>query len=132
MPQPFPLVRPRALQRGDRVALIAPSSRYDVEALGRGIAMLEEWGLRVETQPAASTVRYLAAPDDARAEFLNDAFARDDIAAIIGIRGGYGASRLLGRFDAAAARAHPKLFIGYSDLTLLLCRLYAEAGLVCF
>lgn len=132
MKQPCPLVRPRALQPGDRVAIVAPSSRYDADALDRGAAVLESWGLLVDLPQSSGLVRYLAAPDDERAAQLRAAFERDDIAAVMAVRGGYGAARLYGRFDAAAARAHPKIFLGYSDVTLLLARLYSEAGLVCF
>src|SRR6185369_8858651 len=132
MRQFSPLVRSRALQSGDRVALIAPSSRYDEKALDRGIEVLQSWGLVVDAPTPSATLRYLAASDDERAAHLADAFARDDVAALIGVRGGFGSARLFGRFDAAVARAHPKLFVGYSDVTLLLSRLSSEAGLVCF
>lgn len=127
-----PLVRPRALVPGDRVAVVAPSSRYDRQALARGAAVLESWGLLVDLPPETRPHRYLAASDDERAALLTQAFVREDVAAVMAVRGGFGAARLLGRFDPAAAAAHPKMFIGYSDLTVLLGRLQREAALVCF
>jgi muramoyltetrapeptide carboxypeptidase len=126
------MIRPRALVSGDRVAVVAPSSRYDRAALRRGAAVLESWGLAVDLPPESSPHRYLAASDDERAALLTEAFVRDDVAAVMAVRGGFGAARLLGRFDPALAAARPKIFLGYSDLTVLLGRLQNEAGLVCF
>lgn len=125
-------IRPKHLAPGDRVALVAPASNYSVEELAEGARILESWGLAVETPAPCLPHRYLSGSDDERAARLTEAFTRTDIAGIIAIRGGYGFSRLLGRFDPAVASAHPKLFVGYSDLTILLWRLRAEAGLACF
>lgn len=125
-------LKPRALVPGDRVALVAASSRFDPEAVARGRRVLQEWGLIVEGPPLNEPLRYLAASDEARAAQLTEAFERDDIAAIFGVRGGYGSARLLGLFNPEVAAAHPKMFVGYSDLTVLLARLQAEADLVCF
>ncbi len=126
------MIRPRPLVAGDLVAVVAPSSRYDAAALARGAAVLESWGLRVELPAPSTPRRYLAAPDAERAEALTRAFVRDDVAAVIAVRGGFGAARLHGLFDARVAAQHPKFFVGYSDLTVLLSRLQSEAGLVCF
>jgi len=125
-------IRPRALVAGDHVALVAPASRYDSEKLARGVAVLQSWGLVVHILVPSQSVRYLAGSDEERAACLTEAFVRDDIVAIIAVRGGYGSSRLFGRFDPAVAAAHPKIFVGYSDVTILLSRLRREAGLVCF
>jgi muramoyltetrapeptide carboxypeptidase len=132
MRDPVTLLRPRALVPGDRVAVVAPSSRYDSRALARGMAVLESWGLVAEPPAAGSRLRNLAGSDDERAAALTEAFERDDVAAVMAVRGGYGAARLQGRFDAAVAASHPKIFLGYSDLSIVLGRLVSEAGLVCF
>src|SRR5690606_13456181 len=59
----------------------------------------------------------------------NHLLARDDLDAIFCLRGGYGLLRLLDRLDYDAARAHPKLVVGYSDVTALHLALWKEAGL---
>ena len=114
------------------MALVAPSSRYDRDALAVGIEVLERWKLVVEAPPLTDSHRYLAATDEVRAAQLTEAFERDDIAAVIGVRGGFGTARLLDLFDTAVVAAHPKMFVGYSDITLLLSRIVAEAGVVAF
>jgi muramoyltetrapeptide carboxypeptidase len=69
-------------------------------------------------------------------------FMDKSVRAILCVRGGYGSSRLLappsaiGRrkpfLDFAAIRRHPKIFIGYSDITSLHCALLAQASLISF
>lgn len=129
---PPPLTRPRALCAGDRVVVVAPASRFDRELLSQGMAVLESWGLVVEGPPPLKPLRYLAASDQERAAHLTDAFARPEVAAVLSVRGGFGAARLLDDFDSAVAAANPKIFVGYSDLTVLLGRLGDEAGLISF
>ena len=123
---------PRPLRPDGRVAVVAPASAAldpaDAEA---GVEALRQRGLRVEALhdvdggPAA----YLAGTDDARAAALNAALRRDDLDALVCLRGGYGLLRILDRVDYAAARAHPKLVVGYSDVTALHLALWKEAGL---
>jgi muramoyltetrapeptide carboxypeptidase len=125
-------LRPRALAAGDRVAVVAPSSRYDEDKLARGAAVLESWGLVPELPAPAGRMRNFAGSDRERAQRLTEAFERDDIAAVLTVRGGYGAARLLGHFDPSVARRNPKIFVGYSDITLLLYRLTAEARVFTF
>lgn len=131
-PTTVPTVRPRPLREGDRVAVVAPASVYDADRLARGIEVLESWGLQVEPPVPSTPQRYLTGSDQERAARLTEAFARDDIHAVMAVRGGFGSARLLGRFDPKVAAVHPKIFLGYSDLTILLSRLVSEAGLVCF
>jgi muramoyltetrapeptide carboxypeptidase len=86
-------------------------------------------GYDVEVDYAPDARRgYLAAPDAHRRAALNRAFRRDDVRAIMCVRGGYGALRLLSDLDYDAARQHPKLLIGYSDVTALQWALHARAG----
>ena len=120
--------RPAPLTRSSRVAVVAPASaaldRADLEG---GLAALRARGLEVAlTEPGA--LGYLAGPDAQRAAALNDALA-SDADAVVCLRGGYGVLRILDRVDYDAARAHPKLVVGYSDITALHLALYAQAGL---
>lgn len=113
------------------VAVIAPASPpNDLAALEAGFAYLKSLGMRIETTrsilPASS---YLCGPDGERAAELNYFLARPDIDAIICARGGYGSMRILPMIDYDAARRHPKLLIGYSDITALQLALYEKAGI---
>ena len=125
-----PVVRPAALREGDCIGLAAPASPFREEALHEGIAVLRDMGFRVRYEPRVfERYRYLAGHDAERAAELQTLFADPDVKAIFCCRGGYGSQRLLPFLDANAIRANPKLFMGYSDLTSLLCYLHARCGL---
>src|SRR5690606_35363148 len=96
-----------------------------------GTAALRARGVVVDTCRPMSppALGYLAGDDAARAEEMNHLLARDDLDAVFCLRGGYGLLRILDRLDYAAARAHPKLVVGYSDVTALHLALWAKARL---
>ena len=126
----LPVVRPAALRQGDCIGLAAPASPFREEALHAGVGVLQEMGFRVRYAPRVfERYRYLAGRDAERAAELQSLFADPDVKAVFCCRGGYGSQRLLPFLDAAAMRAHPKLFMGYSDLTSLLGYLDACCGL---
>ena len=132
-PAPDPAVPlPRPLTPSGRVAVVAPSSAaLDPADAVAGLGALRARGLRVEAlhEVGGGPAAYLAGADDARVEALNAALRRDDLDALVCLRGGYGLLRILDRVDYAAARAHPKLVVGYSDVTALHLALWEEAGL---
>ena len=75
---------------------------------------------------------YFAGPATRRADELTEMFGRDDVRAIICARGGYGCNYLLKEIDVETVRRHPKIFMGYSDVTTLLTWFSDAAGLVTF
>ena len=126
----LPVVRPAALREGDCIGLAAPASPFREEALYEGVAVLQDMGFRVRYgQRVFEKYRYLAGRDAERAGELQALFADPDVKAIFCCRGGYGSQRLLPLLNANAIRVNPKLFMGYSDLTSLLCYLDACCGL---
>jgi muramoyltetrapeptide carboxypeptidase len=121
--------KPPRLRPDGAVAVVAPASAPpDPDAYRHGVAALRQRGLRVEADDDIPTLGYFAGPDDLRLERLNDAFRRDDLDAIFCVRGGYGTLRLLSDLDWEAMAAHPKLLVGYSDITALQFALYARTG----
>ena len=124
--------KPRPLLPGDRVALVAPSGRSDEAKLARGSELLASWGLRVQTGSPAAGMRYLAAEDARRAEQLREALEDPDIHGILAVRGGYGAARLHDLIDLKSPAIQPKLFVGFSDVTILLNRFVQEADMVAY
>ncbi len=75
---------------------------------------------------------YFAGAAQRRARELEQMFTRDDVQAIVCVRGGYGANYLLPHLDLDVIRRHPKIFIGYSDVTCLLSWFLDAVGLVTF
>jgi muramoyltetrapeptide carboxypeptidase len=70
---------------------------------------------------------YFAGTVERRARELEEMFWREDVRAIVCARGGYGANYLLEKIDLEKIRKHPKIFVGYSDITSLLTY-FADAG----
>ncbi len=129
-----PRLLPVPLSRGDTVALVSPSAATD-ERLDLQLARepMEALGFRVRTAPHYAGRRgHLAGDDASRAADLNAAFADDEVKAVICVRGGSGAARLLQLLDYDAIRANPKALLGYSDITALHSAIHARTGLVTF
>ena len=75
---------------------------------------------------------YFAGSVKRRAQELEDMFARDDIRAILCARGGYGSNYLPLTLDPQKIIPHPKILVGYSDITTLLCCMADAANFVTF
>jgi len=75
---------------------------------------------------------YFAGSVERRAGELEEMFEREDVRAIICARGGYGSNYLLNMLDLRKIAAHPKIFVGYSDLTSLLTCFADSGNLVTF
>ena len=112
------------------MGIIAPASApLDETDLQTGLQSLSEAGFEtVLFRPAFEPYGFLAGNDDDRAEELNRALTGDGPDALICVRGGYGALRILDRIDYEAARRRPRLLVGYSDITALQLALLARAG----
>jgi muramoyltetrapeptide carboxypeptidase len=125
--------KPAALRRGDQIGVIAPGAAVEEPALRAGVRALEQTGFRVRVGAAALNRHgYLAGTDRERLADVRAMFEDDGVRAIVAARGGYGTGRLLPLLDTAVARAHPKIVVGYSDVTFLLVQLVQRAELVTF
>ena len=125
--------RPRALRRGDRIAVVAPASPFDREAFDRGVNELRALGFDpVFDESVFSRQGYVAGPASRRATALDAAWRDAAIAGVVAVRGGYGSAQLLPLLDVDAARDARKPFIGSSDLTALLIFLTGRCATVGF
>lgn len=112
------IIKPKKLNLGDRVAIIAPSSPTTDEAVEKGEKMIKAMGLEPVMYPTCYTRHgHFSAPDYIRAKDINDAFGDKSIKGIICLKGGYGTPRLLNLLDYELIKANPKIFVGYSDIT---------------
>jgi muramoyltetrapeptide carboxypeptidase len=125
------LLKPDSLRKGDRVRLIAPASPFDPRLFRAGRKALEGLGLvPVVSRGEFARTGFLAGSDQRRAEQLERALLEEDTRAVWCIRGGYGTARLLPLLDLPRLRRHPKLLVGFSDLTALLVQLTRPGGFV--
>ena len=131
-PQKLP-IKPRALRAGDKVGIVAPASNVKRELLKAGCDSLRTAGYEpVYSESIFDRDLYFAGSVKRRARELEEMFVRDDIRAIVCARGGYGANYLLEAINLDTVAAHPKVFVGYSDLTTLLTWFADKTGLVTF
>jgi muramoyltetrapeptide carboxypeptidase len=127
------MLKPRALRPGDRVAVIAPASPFQLDEFDRGVAELSALGFEAVFDESVFDRRgYVAGPPDVRAGAITRAWRDPSIAGLIGVRGGYGSAQVLPLLDRALARAARKPLVGYSDLTALLTFLTVGCELACF
>lgn len=122
------------LRKGDTVGLVSPSSAVS-ERLALQLAQeaMEALGLRVRTGAHyGGRYGHLAGTDAERAGDLNAMFGDREVKAIVCVRGGSGAARLLPLLDYPLIRRNPKVLLGYSDITALHCAIHAKTGLVTF
>lgn len=123
---------PSFLQKGDLIGIATPASPYDQQAFEAGVQELTQWGYRVVKGRKISRKGYLAGTDRERAEELMGLFTDPSIRAILCSRGGYGTMRILEFLDFKLIKNNPKIFMGFSDITVLLLTLWKKAGLLTF
>lgn len=117
-------LKPPRLRAGMTLGVVAPSSQiFERSVTARGVEALERLGFNVVFAPhAQDCYGYLAGQDRDRADDLLAMFLRDDVDAVLCLRGGVGAIRTANALDRDLLRKladrPPKPFIGYSDITV--------------
>jgi len=131
---PAQVIKPRRLQTGMRVGVVAPASpTEDNERTRFALDIVRSLGFEVvEGDHLYRRTQYLAGTDRERASDLMAMFADTSVDAIFCLRGGYGASRILPLLDYDLIRRNPKALIGYSDITALLNAIFLKTGLIGF
>lgn len=122
--------KPARLRPGDTVGLIEPAGftedRFDLALV---LETIRAMGLVPKPAPhVLKRYGYLAGDDRERAADVNAMFVDPQVRAVFAVRGGWGCARLLPYLDFATIRAHPKLLVGFSDITALHLAFAAKAG----
>lgn len=132
------ILRPKALQPGDTVAVAALSSPLEtaeLEMYGHAVAALESLGFRVRPAPLVDVEKVwwwaAARPVDVGQE-LNELFRDPEIKAIWALAGGRFTLSYLDVIDYDAVAANPKPLIGMSDIAVLHLAIHSRTGLVTF
>ena len=127
-------LKPPRLKPGDTVGLINPAGatfHHDDVAIAE--ETLTALGLRMKAgKHLLDRYGYLAGSDKARAADVNTMFSDPEVNAVFTLRGGWGCNRILDLLDYESIAKHPKIIMGYSDITSLLLALNAKTGLVTF
>lgn len=130
------LLKSKSLKVGDTIGLVSPSAPLAgmvSHRAKRGIKMLEELGFRVKVGKYALKIKgYTAGTPGERAKDINSLFEDKGVKAIICFIGGNHSNHILEQLDFNLIKKNPKIFLGYSDATVLHFALYTQSNLVTF
>ena len=130
------LVKPRRLKKGDTIRIVAPASNMcslSKQAVGTGVKNLESLGFNVELHPDIyRSYKGTAGKPEERARSLMEAFMVDSVDGVMCCWGGFNSNDILDHLDFSVFNESPKVFIGYSDITILNTVLYQKAGMINF
>jgi len=131
----YTTIKPPKLKEGSTIRIVAPAWAPDIKNLSKGIDVLRHMGFKIslgKNIKRLAQISYLSAPDKERASELIEAFKDDSVDAIFCGSGGYGSMRILPYLDFDVIKEHPKIFVGYSDITALHVAINNFAHLITF
>lgn len=130
------MIKPQVLKQGDTIGIISPSSSvaaFVPRRLQRGIDTIKAMGFDVVLGNHATVAsNHTAGSIEQRVSDLHQMFSNEKVKAIISTIGGYNSNQLLDELDYDLIRQHPKILMGYSDITALLLGIYQQTGVVTF
>lgn len=129
------VIKPTHLKIGDIIGIVSPSSTIKnfPRRLSRGIKNLEKLQLKVILgKNVKKSFGHNAGTPEERAEDIHSMFANPSVKAVICSTGGLNANAVLPLLDYNLIRKNPKIFCGYSDITILNNAIFHKIGLVTF
>ncbi len=129
-------MRPPCLKPGDTIGIISPSwggAGIYPHRVQQGVAGLNRLGFRVKIAPNALHQHGFVSDTPAnRADDIHALFADPEVKAILTFIAGDHSCHLLPLLDFDLIASHPKIFMGYSDTTVLNIAIWRRTGLVAF
>ncbi|MBI2668950.1 LD-carboxypeptidase [Candidatus Woesearchaeota archaeon] len=130
------MIKPKKLKKGDTIAIISPSSglaKLFPHRIERAKIALERLGFKVKLFPTTSKFENgKAGIITERVKDIHDAFSDKSVKAIMCAIGGLSANELLEKLDYGLIKKNPKIFCGYSDITILHCAIQKKSNFVTF
>lgn len=127
---------PEKLKQGDEIRIVAPSGSLSIvrtEIFDSALAHLRENGFNVTFSKHSREINEFSSSSvRSRVGDLHEAFTDSNVKAIMACIGGFNANQILPYIDYELIKANPKILCGYSDITALLCAVYAKTGLVTY
>jgi len=121
--------QPAYLKKGDKIAIVCPASKLP-RGIDSAVQLFESWGLEVIIGKTVHAEHHQFAGDDVlRTEDIQIFLDDPTVKAIIAGRGGYGCIRIVDDLDFSTFVEYPKWLVGFSDITVLLCHIYAQYGI---
>ena len=130
------MIRPPRLQPGDTVGIVSPSwggAGLFPHRVERGLDALRLLGFKVKLAPHSLNQHgFVSASAQDRAQDIHDLFRDPQVRAIISAIGGDHSCHLLPWLDFDLIQRNPKIFMGFSDITVLNIAIWVKTGLVTF
>lgn len=130
------MIKPKILKKGDIIGIVSPSSPLGgllEHRLKQGIKSLEDLGFKVRLgKNALKVTNYTSGSSMERAEDLNSMFADKSIKGIISMIGGFHSNQVVDLIDYDLISKNPKVFIGFSDISVLHFAINTQSSLVTF
>ena len=127
---------PDKLKPGDEVRIVAPArSASDISkvTLRRAQSTLESVGLRVTFSDNAFSQNQRGCPtDEEKVKDLEEAFTDSNVKCILAAIGGFNSNQLLNKINWQIIKDNPKIFGGFSDITILNHAILAKTGLITY
>jgi muramoyltetrapeptide carboxypeptidase len=123
--------KPRALNSRSVLMPFAPASPAEYSKVLAGAEQLRKLGFHVADSTPLTPEGYFAGALSGRRNELLSELERDDVDALVAVRGGYGSNYLLDNLAIERAGA-PKVILGYSDLTSLQAYLWKQYSWIGF
>lgn len=127
---------PEKLKSGDKVMVVSPSdSLANISPVVEEIAFgrLKELGLEVVfAKNARENDEFFSSSIEARVDDLHQAFSDKSVKGIFTSFGGYNCNQLLRYLDFNLIKNNPKVFLGFSDTTVLQNAIFAKTGMVTY
>lgn len=124
------------LKNGDQVRIVAPSqslATLSQENIDLATRKLESLGLKVTFGKHVNEKDLFDSSSvQSRIDDLHDAFQDNNVKAILAVRGGSNANQLLRYINYDLIKSNPKIFCGYSDITVLQNVIFKMTGLVTY
>lgn len=121
------------LHRGDTIGVFSPSSpatAFAKKRYERAKAFMRDKGFRIkEGKLTGMSDGYRSGSIAERADEFNELLHDPEVTCVMSAIGGANSNSILPYIDYEYFKAHPKVVIGYSDVTAILLAIYAKTGI---
>jgi len=126
-------ITPPRLQKSNTIGVMAPSSFITKDDVQKATAVIESYGYNVRIHPQTYEIyNQSAGTSEQKAAAFHDLIRDPNINAIFFACGGNRALHWVDMIDFDLVKAHPKIMMGFSDLTVLLNIVNNRTGLVTY
>lgn len=127
---------PPKLKNGDEVRIIAPGLSFAIlsdETIKTATRRLSDLGLKVSFgEHVGEKDEFTSSSIKSRLDDLHTAFSDKKVKAVLTVIGGFNSNQLLSHIDWKTLADNPKIFCGFSDITILGNAIFAKTGLVTY